>query len=207
MVQGDDLIKTPSQTRGPYYPIPEIEKQEFFDIDLTRKDQASPVAEGEIIAIRGSVVDLSGKPLTDTMVEVWQACSTGRYNHPNDKGENPLDPNFQYWGRMKTGLDGSYAFKTIVPGKYPGRTPHIHFRIVSPQRPVLETQLYFEKFDELNRKDGIYNGVSAEQRKIVTTAFEKKRLDEKDSASLTLPTGTFQIVLGPKNDTKSTPGM
>ncbi len=203
----DDLALTASQTRGPVYPIPPIDKQDFFDVDLTRKNDVSPVAEGEIIAIRGNVVDISGQPLDSVIVEVWQACKSGRYNHPNDKNESPLDPNFQYWGRMQTGTDGSFAFKTIEPGKYPGRTPHIHFRVVAPKRETLETQLYFAANEASNLKDGVYKGVTSKQQKAVTTALEKLVANPNDQTSPKLPTGNFQIVLGPKHDSKSTPGM
>lgn len=203
----DDMLRTPSQTRGPFYPIPPIEKQEFYDVDLTRKNETSPIADGEIIAIRGKVVDISGELLTGVIVEVWQACVSGRYNHPSDKGDSPLDPNFQYWGRMQTGSDGAFSFKTIQPGKYPGRTPHIHFRVVAPKREVLETQLYFASNEAMNLKDGIYNSASPQQRKAVTTTLESLATDPRDQASPKLPTGNFQVVLGPKNDTKSTPGM
>lgn len=203
----DDLLLTPSQTRGPFYPIPPIDKQEYFDVDLTRRSENASVADGEIIAIRGNVVDISGKTLDDVTVEVWQACASGRYNHPNDKGESPLDPNFQYWGRMQTGADGSFSFKTIQPGKYPGRTPHIHFRVVAPKREILETQLYFASNEALNSKDGVYNSVPPKQRKAVTTALESLATNPKDQSSPKLPTGNFQVVLGPKNDSKSTPGM
>ncbi len=203
----EDRLLTPSQTRGPFYPIPPIDKQEFFDVDLTRKSERASVAEGEIIAVRGNVVDISGQTLDSVMVEVWQACASGRYNHPNDKGDSPLDPNFQYWGRMQTGMDGSFSFKTIQPGKYPGRTPHIHFRVVAPKREILETQLYFASNEELNSKDGVYNSVSPKLRRVVTTAFESLATNPKDQSSPKLPTGNFQVVLGPKNDSKSTPGM
>ena len=203
----DDLLLTPSQTRGPFYPIPVIEKQDFFDVDLTRKKEASPIAQGEVIAIRGNVVDISGEILSGVTVEVWQACATGRYNHPNDKGDSQLDLNFQYWGRMQTGQDGSFSFKTIQPGKYPGRTPHIHFRVVAPKRAALETQLYFAANEELNIKDGIYNGATPQQRKSVTTALESVAANQNDKSSPKIPTGNFQVVLGPKTDSKSTPGM
>ena len=203
----DDLSLTPSQTRGPFYPIPPIDKQEFFDVDLTRKNETAPLAVGDIIGVRGNVVDISGQSLDSVIVEVWQACESGRYNHPNDKGDSPLDPNFQYWGRMQTGTDGSFSFKTIQPGKYPGRTPHIHFRVVAPKREILETQLYFASNEELNLKDGVYTGVPPKQRKAVTTALGSLSTNPKDQTSPKLPTGNFQIVLGPKNDSKSTPGM
>ena len=203
----DDLSLTPSQTRGPFYPIPPIDKQQYFDVDLTRKNETAPAADGEMIAVRGKVVDISGQPLHDVIVEVWQACKSGRYNHPNDKNESPLDPNFQYWGRMLTGADGSFAFKTIEPGKYPGRAPHIHFRVVAPKRKTLETQLYFATNEELNMKDGVYKGVPPKQQKAVTTALENLAFNPKDPSSPKMPTGNFQIVLGSKNDTNSTPGM
>jgi len=204
---GDDLLLTPTQTRGPFYPIPEIEKQECFDVDLTRKKADSPIAMGEAIAIRGNVVDISGEILSGVTVEVWQACASGRYNHPNDKGDSPLDPNFQYWGRMQTGQDGSFSFKTIQPGKYPGRTPHIHFRVVAPKRGTLETQLYFASNEEQNIKDGIYNSATPKQRKAVTTALEILAVNPSDKSSAKIPTGYFQVVLGPKKDSSSTPGM
>lgn len=202
-----DLIQTPSQTRGPFYPIPEIEKQPFLDADLTRLSENAPVADGEIIAVRGTVVDLDGKPLDKVIVEVWQACATGRYNHPNDKNDRPMDPNFQYWTRILTGEDGAFAFKTIQPGKYPGRTPHIHYRIVAPKRAELETQMYFEDNKELNEKDGVLNAVKPEQRKALTVGFNKGPINPKDEKSERLPVGDFQIVLGPASDSKSTPAM
>jgi len=94
-------------------------------MDLTRKDEKSPLAQGEVIVVRGNVLDISSQPLEKVFVEVWQACHSGRYNHPDDLGESTLDPNFRYWVRMQTGPDGSFSFKTIQPGKYPGRTLRI----------------------------------------------------------------------------------
>lgn len=204
---GHDRVSTPSQTKGPFYPIPEIEKQPFFDFDLTRKDNNSPVADGEIIAIGGKVVSHSERPLSKTIVEVWQACKTGRYNHPKDSNDRPMDPNFQYWGRLITGDDGAFRFKTIIPGKYPGRTPHIHFRIVSPDHPELITQLYFGQFEEWNRKDGIYMSLNVAQRDAVTAHLEKKPVDPKTKEGEQILTGDFTIVLGPLSDTKSTQPM
>ena len=204
---GHDLIQTPAQTTGPFYPVPKIEAQKYFDVDLTRLDENSPIAEGEIVAIEGAVVTLASKPLPNTIVEVWQACHSGRYNHPGDNSPRPIDPNFQYWGRMKTGEDGSFRFKTILPGKYPGRTPHIHVRIVSPDRPELITQLYFEQHEELNLKDGIYRSLTDKQRKAVTTGFESKLLDPKLPEGEKILTGHFGIVLDDLNDARSTRPM
>ncbi len=207
MLFEDGLPPTAPQTKGPFYPIPEIEKQKYFDADLTRLDDKSPVAEGEQIAIRGGVVGMDDRPLANVIVEVWQACMTGRYNHPQDKNDRSMDPNFQYWARMLTGDDGLFTFRTIQPGKYPGRTPHIHYRIVAPQRTELVTQMYFEANDELNRRDGIYMDLKPEQRKGVTVAMTNRPIVENDRKAEQLPTGEFKIVLGPLSDRKATPPM
>ena len=207
VVFGHDRLNTPSQTKGPFYPIPEIEKQQHFDFDLTRKSADSPVALGELISIEGSVISHSERPLGGAIVEVWQACETGRYNHPQDKNERPMDPNFQYWGRVETGEDAKFRFKTVLPGKYPGRTPHIHFRIVAKDRPELVTQLYFAQHEELNRKDSLYMALNIGQRDAVTTTLEKKPIDATKKDSESILTGNFTIVLGSLADTKSTRPM
>ena len=203
---------TASATKGPFYPIPEIAKQKYYDADLTRLDAQSPVAQGDQIIVRGTVVDMDDKPLDQVIVEVWQACAAGRYNHPQDKNDRPIDPNFQYWARILTGADGAFSFRTIQPGKYPGRTPHIHYRIVAPKRPELVTQMYFESQDDFNKKDGIYMELKPEQRKAVTVGFESKPIGPESKVSATesiekLPTGHFRIVLGPTGDTKATQPM
>ncbi|MEI6526842.1 MAG: protocatechuate 3,4-dioxygenase [Planctomycetota bacterium] len=208
---------TASATKGPFYPVPEIAKQKYYDADLTRLDPQSPVADGEQIIVRGVVVDMDEKPLDQVIVEVWQACASGRYNHPQDKNDRPADPNFQYWARILTGTDGAFSFRTIQPGKYPGRTPHIHYRLVAPTRPELVTQMYFESQTEYNKKDGIYMELKPEQRKAVTVGFESKPIGspstdvagQNDAVGQNekLPTGHFRIVLGPKSDAKATQPM
>lgn len=203
---------TASATKGPFYPIPEIEKQKYYDTDLTRLDAQSAVAEGDQIIVRGTVVDMDDKPLDQVIVEVWQACASGRYNHPQDKNDRPIDPNFQYWAKILTGSDGAFSFRTIQPGKYPGRTPHIHYRILAPKRPELVTQMYFESQAELNKKDGIYMELKPEQCKAVTVGFDPQAIasvsnDQKGTAAEKLPTGSFKIVLGPTSDAKATQPM
>ena len=208
---------TASATKGPFYPVPEISKQKHYDADLTRLDAQSPVADGQQIIVRGVIVDMDDKPLDQVIVEVWQACATGRYNHPQDKNDRPADPNFQYWARILTGTDGAFSFRTIEPGKYPGRTPHIHYRVVAPGRPELVTQMYFESQAEYNKKDGIYMELKPEQRKAVTVGFEPKPIasESKNAESKNaggqkleqLPTGHFRVVLGPTSDSKSTQPM
>lgn len=196
-----DSIPTPAQTMGPYYPKPPILEQPFYDADLTRKDKDSPVAEGEIIVVEGQIVDIHGNPIAKSVVEVWQASSAGKYNHPGDTNQVPLDPNFQYWAHILTDDEGKYSYKTILPGKYPGRTPHIHYRIQAKGHKELVTQMYFESKGSDNSKDGIYKGLTKPQQESVTVAFAKSK--EHDN----LPIGKFQIVLGPREASNSTPPM
>ncbi len=198
---------TASATKGPFYPIPDIDKQKYFDADLTRLDEKSPVADGEQIVVQGLVLDMDDRPLESVIVEVWQACASGRYNHPQDRNDRPADPNFQYWAKMLTGADGAFAFRTIHPGKYPGRTPHIHYRVIAPKRPELVTQMYFESQNEYNKKDGIYMELKPEQRQAVTVGFEPKAIAPASDPELKLPTGLFRVVLGPASDAKATQPM
>ncbi|WP_044564594.1 protocatechuate 3,4-dioxygenase subunit beta [Azospirillum sp. B4] len=109
-------------------------------------------AIGERIIVHGRVVDEMGRPVRNTLVEVWQANAGGRYRHRNDRYLAPLDPNFGGCGRCVTDEDGRYFFRTIKPGPYPWmnhnsdwRPSHIHFSLFGnafAQRLV--TQMYFE---------------------------------------------------------------
>lgn len=125
------LPKTPSQPEGPFYPItPQSDK----DTDLTRVEGLSGSAKGQIILVQGIVSDEKCIPIRGARVEIWQACATGRYNHPGDESGLELDDHFQYWGIATTDAYGEYYFKTILPGSYPAgegwiRPPHIHFKI------------------------------------------------------------------------------
>ena len=120
-----------------------------LDHDLTRQHDGEPL--GERIVVTGRVVDRDGRPVRDTLVEVWQANAAGRYVHGNDRHPAPLDPNFTGAGRALTDGDGRYRFVTIKPGAYPWRNhdnawrpAHIHFSVFGrafTQRLV--TQMYF----------------------------------------------------------------
>jgi protocatechuate 3,4-dioxygenase beta subunit len=172
----DELLPvTPTQTEGPFYPETAIEQQLFNDSDLVQRAAGHEFAKGQPMVVHGIVRDRKGQPLAGSVVEIWQACASGRYYHSRDSS-NPLllDNNFQFWGRAVTAEDGRYSFKTIVPGKYPGRTGrHIHYRIDSPQRPRLVTQCYFSDFGTENAQDGVYRQLDAKQRDQVTVQVEK----------------------------------
>ncbi|MBX3419329.1 MAG: hypothetical protein KF851_17120 [Pirellulaceae bacterium] len=204
----EELPITPTQIEGPFYPQPSIDQQLFNDTDLVQRAAGHEFAKGEQIIVNGVVKNRKGQPLPGSVVEIWQACATGRYHHPRDEN-NPalLDNNFQFWGRAITGEDGSYSFKSIIPGMYTGRTArHIHFRIDSPGLKRLTTQCYFSDFGEDNARDGLYRSLQPNERKLVTV-----ELDSAEAAKLntdaatqgqtieqdrTPRSGKFDIVLG-----------
>lgn len=185
-------LATPDQTTGPYYPIPAINKQKHNDSDLTRKLGKDQVAKGEPIIVKGRVVNAKGAPLSGAVVEVWQASTDGRYNHPRDTNPTPLDSDFQYWGRMVADHEGKYEFKTIKPGEYPGRTPHIHYKVTAAKHRDLATQLYFADEAKNNARDGIYKRLNRQERKAVTTELAKSSDHPKWKV------GRFELVLRSK---------
>jgi protocatechuate 3,4-dioxygenase beta subunit len=139
VARAQDRMPTPSQGLGPFYPYgPEVER----DADLVTVKGGSGTAKGEITLLSGRVLDARGRPVANARVEIWQCNAFGRYHHPRDRSSAPLDPNFQGYGVATTGADGAYRFRTIKPVPYPGRTPHIHFRIGVRDAPLLATQMY-----------------------------------------------------------------
>jgi len=156
------------------------------DADLTRRGQAAPL--GEKIVVTGRVVDEDGKPVRNSLLEVWQANAAGRYWHKRDQGHAPLDPNFFGFGKMMTDGEGRYRFVTIKPGPYPWknhdkawRPAHIHFSLfgnVYAQRLV--TQMYFPN-DPLFAYDPIFNSIpdeAARQRLVSRFSLEHTVGDE-----------------------------
>jgi protocatechuate 3,4-dioxygenase beta subunit len=150
------------------------------DNDLTSQHGGDPI--GERIILSGRVIDTEGKPLRDTLVEIWQANAAGRYRHRWDRWPAPLDPNFSGAGRCVTDADGRYRFVTIKPGPYPWgnhhnawRPAHIHFSLLGrafAQRLV--TQMYFPG-DPLFPYDPIFNSIREEagrERMIASFSIE-----------------------------------
>ena len=124
----------------------------LLDNDLTRNFNKHNEPIGERIVVYGKLLDENSKPIPNSLIEIWQANSGGKYRHSGDTYKAPLDPNFGGWGRCLTDENGNYYFKTIKPGAYPWpnggnnwRPAHIHFSIFGLsflQRLV--TQMYFE---------------------------------------------------------------
>ena len=177
---------TPKQTPGPFFPN---KPQKDVDMDLTHIEGNKEKAKGEVLYISGKVIDQNGDPVVGAIVDVWQADVNGRYHHERDDNPAKLDENFQGWGQLKTDKDGKYSFKTIRPGKYPGRTPHIHYKVAKRGYIELTTQLYFADEAAQNKKDFLYKRLKGQQ-KLVTIAFVDGPKDDPKSKS-----GTFDIII------------
>lgn len=163
---GEPRMPTPAQTPGPYYPRSLPAER---DNDLVQVARNSP-ALGSIAQVNGAVLDTAGRPLSGVLLEIWQCDANGRYRHPADTGERAPDPGFQGYGQFITGDDGVYRFRTIRPVAYPGRTPHIHFRLSRGGRERLVTQLYVAG-DPGNARDSLFNTNTARAREQLTTQF------------------------------------
>jgi len=153
----DELIRTPRQMEGPFYPN---KLPLDTDNDLLIINDGITPAVGEITHLTGRILDAKGNPLKNAVVEIWQCDNKGVYLHTNDssKKEKERDKNFQGFGRFTTAGNGEYYFRTIKPVPYPGRTPHIHFKIKKGGKELLTTQCYI-KGEPANDKDGVYRGL------------------------------------------------
>lgn len=148
------LVLTPEQTIGPYYPdrLPLDQDNDLLIIS----DGITP-AVGTISWITGRVLTASGEPVRNALVEIWQADNNGAYIHSASPIAN-RDRNFQGYGKFLTASNGEYLFRTVKPGLYPGRTRHIHFKVTFPGGRTLVTQLYVQG-EALNTNDGVLNGI------------------------------------------------
>jgi protocatechuate 3,4-dioxygenase beta subunit len=155
------LAQTLSELTGPVYGHEQIGE---LDHDLTRQHEGEPL--GERIIVHGQVLDGDGRPVRNTLVELWQANAAGRYRHEVDRHPAPLDPSFSGAGRCVTDDEGRYRFITIKPGAYPWqnhpnawRAAHIHFSLFGPAFATrLVTQMYFPG-DPLFFQDPIFHSV------------------------------------------------
>lgn len=150
-----ELLLTPAQTRGPFYPDQLPLDQ---DNDLLQVGDHSPQAIGTVVQLHGQILDARGEPLKGALVEIWQVDANGIYLHSRGGDRARRDPNFQGYGRFETASDGGYRFRTIRPVPYPGRTPHIHFAVSLPGLPRFATQCYI-RGEPLNQRDGVLNAI------------------------------------------------
>jgi protocatechuate 3,4-dioxygenase alpha subunit len=182
--------ETPSQTVGP-----------FFHFGLNRPEWSDLTAagtKGEKIVLEGRVLDGDGAPVVDALLEIWQANAEGKYDHPEDRQEKPLDPNFRGFGRAATDAEGRYRFTTIRPGRVPGRgnalqAPHIDVTIFA--RGLLNrlvTRVYFEG-EALNETDPVLSSID--------DPAMRKTLIAKRSGGQGAATYRFDIVLQGEGET------
>ena len=158
------LATTSSQTVGPY-----------LHIGLTwlvTDDLVGPGTTGAPIVIEGRVTDADGKPVDDALIEIWQANAHGRYDHPDDTRDLPLESGFKGFGRVATDADGTFRFRTIKPGPVPAaqsqspalQAPHINVTIfMRGMLKQLSTRIYFPD-EPANARDPVLQAVPAERR-------------------------------------------
>jgi protocatechuate 3,4-dioxygenase, alpha subunit len=164
------LPQTPSQTIGPFF-RPALSR-------LGDESLATAKSRGERITIEGCVLDGDASPVGDALVELWQANAEGRYQHPEDKEEKLLDPEFRGFGRSATDGRGRFHFDTIRPGPVTGRenvlqAPHINVSVFA--RGLLKrlvTRIYFPD-EELNATDAVLKSVSPERRSTLIAHVER----------------------------------
>lgn len=174
-----------------------------LDNDLTKNGRKDGEPLGERIIVSGRVLDEDGRPVRNTLVEVWQANAAGRYVHKVDQHAAPLDPNFLGAGRVVTDDEGRYKFYTIKPGAYPWgnhfnawRPNHIHFSLIGNTiASRLVTQMYFPG-DPLLNFDPIYQSSPEGVRERMISRFDLGVTEEGFALGY-----VFDIVLRGRNET------
>jgi protocatechuate 3,4-dioxygenase beta subunit len=197
------LPHTVTETSGPHFDVSLLGDG---DADLTAGHAGEPL--GQRIIVSGRVIDEDGRPVPGTLVEVWQANAAGRYAHPEDQHQAPLDPNFLGAGRCLTDAEGRYRFVTIHPGAYPWgnhpnawRPAHIHFSVFGPAVATrLVTQMYFPG-DPLLAYDPILESVPEAARGRLVAAFDLDLTEPGFALGY-----TFDIVLRGEDATPSEDG-
>lgn len=184
---GAGPVLTPPQTEGPFYPV---DWSGDADNDLVVFKGDAATAMGTITHITGRVTSMAGEPVSGAVVEIWQCDANGIYRHPADNSwRRRSDGHFQSRGRSVTDANGVYSFRTIKPVPYPGRTPHIHFKVLPRAGEPLTTQMYV--FGEpQNDRDFILQSLEARQRESVIV-----KLDAADRIETGALAGVFDIVL------------
>ena len=184
----EELIRTPRQTEGPFYP----DKLPLdTDNDLLILNDAMTSAVGDVTHLTGRILDARGEPVRNAVVEIWQVDHKGVYLHSGSSGAEKRDTHFQGFGRFLTDSKGQYYFRTVKPVPYPGRTPHIHFAVKLRGQDTFTTQCYI-KGEPQNERDGVLRGIrDAKARESVIIPFNplpNSRIGELAAH--------FEIVLG-----------
>jgi protocatechuate 3,4-dioxygenase beta subunit len=187
-VLAQELTKTPAQTEGPFYP----DKMPLdTDNDLLIINDTITPAVGDITHLTGKILDPTGEPVRNALVEIWQCDNNGAYLHTGTTNAEKKDKHFQGFGRFLTGSTGEYYFRTIKPVPYPGRSPHIHVAIKIKGKKEFITQCYI-KGHEGNERDGIWRGIrDVKARDSVTIDFAPVKSSKVGELA-----ANFNVVLG-----------
>ena len=178
------LKETASQTAGPYVHIGLIPAMAGFDIFEKNFGHvlAGPNTKGERITLEGRVLDGTGTPLRDVLLEIWQADAAGRYSHPADPSSPETDPEFRGWGRAGSDFEtGLITFETIKPGAITDRAgrkcaPHINVWIVARGINIgLNTRIYFADEEAANAADPVLNLIEQPVRRSTLVARRDER--------------------------------
>jgi protocatechuate 3,4-dioxygenase beta subunit len=186
-IYAEALTLTPRMTEGPYYPDHLPLDQ---DNDLIRITDDKTGANGVVASFGGRLLNADGKPVTDAVIELWQADNNGCYIHSKgvQRGKE-RDGHFQGYGKFTTGSKGEYRFRTIKPGLYTGRTRHFHVAVTRNGKRMLTTQLFLAG-EAQNDRDGVLKGIKdATQRLSVIREFKPVSGTQELAA-------TWDIVLG-----------
>jgi protocatechuate 3,4-dioxygenase beta subunit len=183
-----ELTRTAPVAEGPFYP----DKLPLdTDNDLLIINEAITPAVGEITYLSGRVLSTAGLPIRNAFVEIWQVDNHGAYLHSGTSNREKRDKNFQGYGRFLTDSKGQYAFRTIKPVPYPGRTPHIHFGVSKNGRRIFTTQMLI-RGEPQNERDGLFRAIRDPQAR-ETILVDFRPLENSQLGELT---AQFDIVLG-----------
>jgi protocatechuate 3,4-dioxygenase beta subunit len=187
-VFAEQLARTPRLTEGPFYP----DKLPLdTDNDLLIINDSITPAVGDITHLSGKILDSSGSPIKNAVIEIWQVDNKGVYIHSADSGRRQRDTNFQGYGRFMTSSTGEYYFRTIKPVPYTGRTPHIHVRVKKGGRELITTQIFVNGHPQ-NRSDGVLSDLRDPfDRELVLVDF--KPVADSKIGELT---ARFDVVVG-----------
>lgn len=194
----EQLLRTPSQTEGPFYPdkLPLDTDNDLIIVN----DKLTP-AVGEITYLTGKVLGPTGTPIRGATVEIWQCDANAVYLHSADSGpkQKQQDQNFQGFGRFITGSTGDYYFRTIKPVPYPGRpAPHIHVKVKKGGRDLLTTQFLIRGHPG-NARDGVFSSTRDPiDRELLMVDF--KPIQDSKIGELS---ANFMIILGRTPDEES----
>lgn len=139
-----ERARTPRDFTGPFYPRGPRNRTSNLIVGEPRTD---------VLNFGGRVVTPGGAPYAGALVDIWHADPNGRYKHPRDRGQQELLEEFLYWGEAVADANGTFAFRTYVPGRYAARpAQHIHYKVWFERKEILTSQVYF---DELGGAKGL----------------------------------------------------